>query len=199
MKIFVILLYLLRASSSKQAPEKTFHEGKQEYVMPARTRKLLLLVLVTSLVLHASSEHTGKVVAVIDGDTISVLLNSNAVRVRLNGIDCPEKNQPFGKRAKQFTSELAFGKTVTFMERGRDRYGRLIADVLLPNGRSLNRELVKAGLAWWYRKYAAADWLLKDLEADARISRRGLWRDTTPVPPWEWRRLAPLKVYKEYP
>lgn len=168
-------------------------------VVPAQTRKLLLLVLVTSLVLHAASDPRGKVVAVIDGDTISVLLNGGAVRVRLGGIDCPEKRQPFGKKAKQYTSELAFGKTVTLMEHGSDRYGRLLADVLLPDGRSLNRELVKAGLAWWYRKYAAADWQLKELETDARISRRGLWRDASPVPPWEWRRPAPLKVSKEVP
>jgi micrococcal nuclease len=167
--------------------------------VPARTRKLLLLVLVTSLILHASSQYTGKVIAVSDGDTISVLLDGTAVRVRLNGIDCPEKNQPFGKRAKQFTSELAFGKAVILMERGSDRYGRLLADVLLPDGRSLNRELVNAGLAWWYRHYAAADWLLKELETDARISRRGLRRGTTPVPPWEWRRPTPLKVSKEVP
>ena len=74
------------------------------------------------------------------------------------------------------------------MKRGTDRFGRLIADVLLPDGRSLNRELVKAGLAWWYRRYAADDWLLKELEAAARTARRGLWVDAKPVPPWEWRR-----------
>ena len=78
------------------------------------------------------------------------MVNGTATRVRLNGIDCPESRQPFGTRAEQLTSALAFGKTVTVEDKGADRYGRMIADVILPNGTSLNRELVKAGMAWWY-------------------------------------------------
>jgi endonuclease YncB( thermonuclease family) len=94
------------------------------------------------------------VVGVIDGDSIRVMRNGKAEQVRLQGIDCPEKGQPYGKHAKQFTSEQAFGKVVTVQEKGHDRYGRTLADVILPDGRNLNHELLKVGLAWWFRKYS---------------------------------------------
>ena len=95
----------------------------------------------------AVQEFTGKVVRVSDGDTITVMHNGKGERIRLHGIDCPEKRQAFGKRAKQFTSKLVFGKTVTVQVMDRDRYGRTVGEVLLPAGRSLNRELVRAGFA----------------------------------------------------
>lgn len=111
-----------------------------------------------------------------------------AERIRLWGIDCPEKRQPFGTRATQFTGDLAFGKDVKVLVRDVDRYGRTVGEVILPDGRSLNRELVRAGLAWWYRHYAPRDRELERLEAEARVARRGLWADAYPVAPWEWRR-----------
>ncbi len=117
------------------------------------------LALLTSQTLAA--DFTGRVVGVADGDTITVLHSGKPVRIRLNGIDCPEKRQAFGKRAKQFTSRLTYGKAVTVKDLGQDRYGRTIGDVILPDGRSLNKELVKAGFAWWYRKYAPDNETLK--------------------------------------
>ncbi len=126
-------------------------------------------------------------VGVTDGDTITVMHNGVGERIRLNGIDCPEKRQAFGNRAKQFASALVFGKTVTVQDHGRDRYGRTIGDVRLPDGRVLNHELVQEGLAWWYRKYAPDDGTLAQLEADATAAKRGLWADAEPVPPWAWR------------
>ncbi len=110
-------------------------------------------------------------------------------RIRLHGIDCPEKRQAFGKRAKQFTSTLVFGNTVTVQVLDRDRYGRTVGVVLLPDGRSLNHELVRAGLAWMYRRYTN-DQSLSDLEEEARVARRGLWADPHAVPPWEWRMVS---------
>ena len=77
-----------------------------------------------------------------------------AEKIRLWGIDCPESKQPFGTRAKQFTGDLAFGKTVAVRVRDVDRYHRTVAEVILPDGRNLNQELVRAGLAWWYQQYA---------------------------------------------
>ena len=116
---------------------------------------LAIVILVTLLVPPAyAADFTGRVVGVVDGDTIDVLHNGKAVRVRLYGIDCPEKKQPYGKKAKWFTSDLAFRKTVTVIVKDRDRYGRTIGEVILPNGKSLNRELVRIGYAWWYFKYA---------------------------------------------
>ena len=134
---------------------------------------------------------TGQVVGVLDGDTIELLHDKTiAERIRLNGIDCPEKGQPFGKRAKQATSGLAFGNTVTLQTYGPDKYGRTIADVFLPDGRMLNEELVREGWCWWYRKYAPSDTRLEKLEADAREAKIGLWQDPNPIPPWEWRKLS---------
>jgi endonuclease YncB( thermonuclease family) len=102
-------------------------------------------------------------------------------------VDAPERGQPFGARAKQFVSALAFGKTVSVAQRGLDRYARTIGDVTLPDGRNLARELVRAGYGWWFRRYSA-DSRLASLEAQARAERRGLWVDPNPTPPWEWRR-----------
>ena len=90
------------------------------------------------------------------------------------------RGRPSATRAKQFTSGLAFGKTVVVRVRGRDRYGRTIGDVILPDGRNLNQELVRAGYAWWFRRYSA-DQRLAALEAQARASRRGLWADPIPA------------------
>ena len=99
-----------------------------------------------------SPTFTGKVVAVSDGETISVMRQGRAVKVRLHGIDCPEKKQAYGTRAKQFTSDMAFGKEVEVRVRDTDRYGRLVGEVILSDGTNLNQELVGAGFAWWYRK-----------------------------------------------
>jgi endonuclease YncB( thermonuclease family) len=80
-----------------------------------------------------------------------------------------------------------FGKDVTLQTHGKDKYGRTIADVMLPGGTNVNHALVKDGWSWWYRKYAPGDTVLKKLEADAREAKLGLWADPHPVPPWEWR------------
>lgn len=104
------------------------------------------------------------------------------------GIEWPEKRQPFGTRARQFTGDMAFGKDVTVRVIDVDRYGRTVGEVILPDGLSVNRELVRAGLAWWYRQYARKDRDLERLEASARAARSGLWADADPVAPWEWRK-----------
>jgi endonuclease YncB( thermonuclease family) len=135
-----------------------------------------------------ASNDTGKVVGVLDGDTIEVLHNQHPERIRLHGIDCPEKGQAYGKKAKQAASELVFGKEVTIQTHGKDKYGRTIAGVNLPNGTNVNHTLVKDGWCWWYRKYAPGDTVLEGLEKEAREAKRGLWVDPQPVPPWEWRR-----------
>jgi endonuclease YncB( thermonuclease family) len=134
------------------------------------------------------ADFTTHVVGVLDGDTIEVLHNGRAERIRLSGIDCPEKGQAYGKRAKQAASELVFGKDVTLQTHGHDKYGRTLADVLLPDGTNVNHTLVKDGWCWWYRKYAPGDTELEQLEKSAREAKKGLWADPQPVPPWEWRR-----------
>jgi micrococcal nuclease len=110
------------------------------------------------------------------------------VKIRLNGIVCPETGQDFRSRGKQRTSELAFGKTVTVRPHNTDRYGRTVAEIILPDGESLNHQLVCDGLAWWYRTYAPKDRELAGLEREARDANRGLWSQGEPIPPWEWRK-----------
>jgi len=132
---------------------------------------------------------TGKVVGVHDGDTFSVLHDGKGEKVRVNGIDCPELGQPFGARAKQYASQLIFGQYVAVTAAGLDRYGRTLGDVVLADGRSLSKEMVRAGLAWQYREHSK-DKELAALEADARSSKRGLWADARPVAPWAWRKAS---------
>ncbi len=135
-----------------------------------------------------AADFNGRVVGIIDGDTIEVLHHQQGERIRLNGIDCPEKGQAFGQRAKQAASSLAFGKNVTIQTHGNEQYKRTLGDATPPDGMNLNQELVKQSLCWWYRKYARADTVLEGLEKDAREARKGLWAHPHPVPPWEWRK-----------
>jgi micrococcal nuclease len=148
---------------------------------------LLLPILIALLATAAlASSFQGRVVKVLDGDTIEVLRDGKAERVRLHGIDTPEAGQPFGTKAKQFVLELMAQETVTVKVMDTDRYGRTVGEVILPDGTSLNRELVRTGHAWWYRQYSK-DTSLGDLESEARASMKGLWSDPNPTPPWEWR------------
>lgn len=129
---------------------------------------------------------SGRVVAVHDGDTITVRTATSTLRVRLADIDCPEIGQPFSARAKEFTSRLVFDHVVSIETRGLDQYNRKIGRVLV-NGTDVSEELVRNGLAWHYAR-GVGDPRLADAERVARSSRVGLWSDPAPVPPWEWRR-----------
>lgn len=159
-------------------------------VIPSRMNVLwsLLLLLLVLPSIGEASDFSGRVVAVLDGDTIEVLHARKTERIRLSGIDCPEKKQAFGQRAKQATSALSFGQQVTILSAGKDRYGRTIATVELMDGTNLNYELVRQGWCWWYWKYAPNEILLAALEIQAREAKKGLWVDPSPVPPWEYRK-----------
>ena len=147
--------------------------------------RILVAALLVTLTVYAE-DFSGRVVGVVDGDTITVLVGFEPKRVRLAGIDAPEKGQAFGQRAKQATSRLVFGRTVRVVARGEDRYGRTLGDVRLPDGSSLNERLVEEGWAWHYARYSKGQ-RLAELEATARRSRRGLWVDPRALPPWEFR------------
>jgi endonuclease YncB( thermonuclease family) len=153
-----------------------------------------ILVFTAFAVLARSQDFSGKVVAITDGDTIKVMHNGIAERIRLWGIDCPESKQAFGTRAKQFTGDLAFGQVVTVQVRDVDRYRRTVGEIILPDGRNVNRELLRAGLAWWYQRYARHETILAELEFEARTAQRGLWADKEPMPPWEFRKLKTATV-----
>jgi endonuclease YncB( thermonuclease family) len=134
----------------------------------------------------AHADFTGKVVAVADGDTITVMRDLVPVKLRLLEIDAPEKKQAFGARSKQSLSDLCFNKTATLIEKGRDRYGRTLARVSC-EGVDANAEQVRRGMAWVYDRYVT-DRALYAVQTEARDAGRGLWADPDAVPPWQWRR-----------
>ncbi len=150
-----------------------------------RTFLLSFFSLLLSFSLHAQTE--GKVVAVADGDTFTLLTeDKKQIKVRLYGIDCPERKQAFGQVAKDFTSEAVFGKWVRLSKEGKDRYGRTVAIVELEDGRILNEMLLQAGLAWHYKRYDKnPDW--ERMEVQARRKRIGLWKDKYAIAPWDFR------------
>ena len=131
-----------------------------------------------------------KVVGVSDGDTVTLLMQGNAgpsqVRARLTEIDAPERRQPWGTRSRQALANKLFGQQVLVASSGKDRYGRLLARLHIGN-RDINREMVRDGHAWVYRRYATEDWLPD--ETAARNAGRGLWslHSSQRMPPWEWR------------
>ncbi|MFH1137537.1 MAG: thermonuclease family protein [Pseudomonadota bacterium] len=138
--------------------------------------------------LARAGELLGRTVKVMDGDSLMVRGEGKKWEVRLFGIDCPEWDQPFGREAREATASLALNRDVLVEARGRDQYGRVLGVVRLPNGGVLNRELVRRGLAWWFRQFDSRDRALQDLEKQARKKKVGLWADGSPVPPWDWRR-----------
>ena len=136
---------------------------------------------------------TGRVVRIADGDTITVLDSSDTQhRIRLAGIDAPESHQAFGTRAKKSLSEMVFGKYVTIVYEKTDQYGRIVGKILL-NGKDINLEQVKAGMAWHYKEYQREQTpedrdLYAAAEEEARKARRGLWQDPEPVEPSAFRK-----------
>ena len=128
-----------------------------------------------------------RVVNVHDGDTLAALDDTNTQhRNCIDGIDAPERGQPFGTVARDRMTAMAKGKTATIHGFGNDRYGRLLATVEI-DGDDLGRRLVAEGLAWHYSRYSD-DATLDAAQRAARAARRGLWADAEPVPPWEWRK-----------
>lgn len=129
----------------------------------------------------------GKVTGIKDGDTYKVLYNGKEETIRLAHIDCPEKKQPFGNKAKQFASDICFGKIVTVKTEGKaDRNKRIIGEIILQDGTNVNKELVKNGLAWHFKKYSNNN-EYAELEITARQQQIGIWTDKEPIAPWEWR------------
>ena len=135
-------------------------------------------------------EFQGRVVAIVDGDTVEVMHDGRAERIRLNGIDAPEHRQAFGRRAQDFLGEMIFQQNVRVVVRSKDRYGRTVADLFV-GAKNVNQEMVRAGMAWWFRRYAPRDMVLRDLEERAREAGLGLWADPDAVAPWNFRKPKP--------
>lgn len=159
-------------------------------------KRLMLLYVLFPVFIF--SQTTGKVIKISDGDTVTILLKGNQQKkLRLAEVDCPESGQPFGKNAKQFTSDKVFGKTVSFVETSTDRYGRSIAKVYYDNGKYLSKELIKAGLGWWYFSYSK-DASLGKLQENAQNAKIGLWQDIHAMAPWEYRKMKRELRNKKY-
>jgi endonuclease YncB( thermonuclease family) len=135
----------------------------------------------------------GRVVSITDGDTLTLLDGTNTQhKIRLAGIDAPERHQAFGSKSQSSLAALAFGQNITANCGKNDRYGREICKVLV-DGQDINLEQIKAGMAWWYVAYAKEQapqdrGLYEQAQFFAQARRLGLWGNTNPTPPWEWRR-----------
>ncbi|EFM8157493.1 thermonuclease family protein [Escherichia coli] len=148
-------------------------------------KKYILLVLFVFSYQVFSADIHGRVVRVLDGDTIEVMLSQHPVRVRLVNIDAPEKKQNYGRWSEKIMKSLVAGKTVTVTYFQRDRYGRILGQVYASDGMNVNQFMVRAGAAWVYEQYNI-DPVLPVLQEEARQQKRGLWADCAPVPPWVW-------------
>lgn len=143
-----------------------------------------------------TSKESYLVIGIKDGDTIALLIDGKEQTVRLAHIDCPEKGQAFGKQAKKLVSDLCFGSKVKVKHNNEyDKYKRLIAEIILPNGTILNQEIVKRGLAWHFIKYSD-DAFYQQLEQEARAKKIGLWSDPNAQAPWDWRKEKKNKSKK---
>jgi endonuclease YncB( thermonuclease family) len=175
-------------SSTLPAPASMARVSRGIRILPSL---LPLLLLVLASADPADAEFfEGRVVRVFDGDTIEVLVGRQPRRVRLSGIDTPERGQPWAERAKQALARRVLRKEVRVNDVGTDRYGRTLGEVYADNV-CVGCELVREGNAWVYRRYTN-DEVLYELEAEARAAHRGLWSlpEAQRVPPWEWRHVA---------
>ena len=149
---------------------------------------ICLFIFISSIV-QSQTLFKATVVGIKDGDTVVVLDSlNNQITLRLAEIDCPEKNQPFGTKAKQFTSEEIYRKEIKYIVTDIDRYGRSIAMIYYDNGKYLSAQLLKNGLAWHYKRYSSSV-ELSNYEEKSKMDKVGLWIDDNPTPPWDWRKF----------
>lgn len=156
-------------------------------------RVLVFIALAVLAATTNASTLTGRVVGIADGDTLTLLDEYNTQhKIRLSGIDSPEKGQPFGQVCKKSLSDRAYDRLVAVESNKLDRYGRVIGKVVV-NGQDVNLEQVRRGCGWHYKKYQNEQSIDDRLgygraEEAARAGRIGLWSDTGAVPPWDWRK-----------
>jgi endonuclease YncB( thermonuclease family) len=157
------------------------------------TRRLLGVLFVLACSAHAET-FEGKVLRVVDGDSLIVELKHQPVRVRLKEIDAPELKQPFGQRSRESLIALCANKSASVTWTEKDRNGRTLGRVWC-SGMDANAEQVRRGMAWVFDRYVK-DRSLYPLQETARLNRVGLWEDTHPVPPWEWRQAKGVLEYR---
>lgn len=140
----------------------------------------------------SDSSLSGNVVKIIDGDTYDIVLNGKQTRIRMYGIDAPERGMDYYRVAKEYLGELCMDQAIRLEVINTDRYGRMVAKSFLPDGRELGAEMIRAGLAWHFKRYSD-DELLATLENNAREQKVGLWSVNNPTPPWKYRKRKKQK------
>lgn len=188
----------------------------RKFAAPPRAALAALAAVVVFIVGGCASTQStqegvlrGEVVGLSDGDTIKVLDRGTTYKIRLMGIDAPERGQPFSKRSTQHLSSLVFRKKVEVHWEKKDFYQRILGKVMVEDPScercpliDVNLRQVEAGLAWWYRQYAKEQTpkdraLYERAELASREAKLGLWVDPEPVPPWEWRRDKRMRAKKK--
>lgn len=145
-----------------------------------------LLILLFVVIGQAQADFNGKVVKVIDGDTVDILTNKK-IRVRLLDIDAPERRQAYGNASRKYLASLIAGKTVYVKENKKDIYQRTLGVIYLKQV-NINAKMVENGFAWAYRfKGVASNKNMEKLELKARQNKKGLWKDKHPIAPWDFR------------
>lgn len=156
-----------------------------------RSYLLWCLLLAWPVQTVSGAEFVARVLAVHEGDRLTIHHQGRKDMVYLRDVDCPELKQPYGKQAKHATAAYIANREVVVRDLTRDRQGRMTADILLLDGRRIAHELVKEGLAW-SRPERTNDQILKEMEELARAAGRGLWAEPNPVPPWKWKSKKPV-------
>lgn len=152
---------------------------------------LIVILFGTSFVLSAQ-QLQGKVVNIADGDSFTLLTDGKMqVRIRMHGIDAPEKGQPYSQVSKQFLNSLLVNQKVNVEVRNKDRYRRVVGMVYV-NGKNINEIMIAEGYAWHYLKYDKNKaWI--SLQEKAKIEKKGLWKDNHPIEPWNYRKIKKSK------
>lgn len=156
-------------------------------------RSVFFIFIFVQLFLGCNAENktietdTGDVVKIIDGDTYDIQIDGKQTRIRMYGIDAPEKGMDFYKVSKNYLGALCKGNQIKIQRIDKDRYGRIIAKSYLPDGKELGAEMIKAGLAWHFKRYSK-DEDLSSLELSSRTHKYGIWSMDHPTPPWEYRK-----------
>lgn len=157
-------------------------------------RLIIFLILGFTTLTGFAEQLQGKVIKVTDGDTVNILTDDNQThKIRLSGIDAPEKSQAFGNKSKLALADDIYGRTVTVEFNKRDKYQRIVGKIMF-NGKDVNLTQIMRGLAWHYKKYESEQEvedrsIYANAEYIAQRNKTGLWFDANPIPPWEFRKL----------
>lgn len=164
--------------------------------LACRTPLILLLFCIhASLIVSPDpmpQNRSGRVVKIVDGDTYDILINGEQLRIRMDGIDAPERGQPYSKISKEYLGRLCDGETIRLEIKSKDRFGRTVAKSWVSGNRELGAEMIRAGMAWHFKKYSD-DIRLGVLEQQARREHVGLWSDPNPIAPWDYRKMKRAK------